>query len=257
MGKDRVIPQRTRRAIRRAMEQGCLVTIATGRGFTAAARFAQDLGVSGPLICYQGALVKDCRDETIIYSATLPLDVARDVMAFCRGRALNVQVYLDDERAYVSQDDPLLGRVADLSGMPVTGVPDLAGWLSRPPLKFLFVEREEAVVELVRDLQAHFDGRMQVVRSWNHLIEATGPNASKGEALARLAAHLGVPQAATMAIGDQDNDVSMIAWAGLGVAMGDASPAAKAVADVIAPPLAAEGAAWAIERFVLGEKVDW
>jgi hydroxymethylpyrimidine pyrophosphatase-like HAD family hydrolase len=56
-----------------------------------------------------------------------------------------------------------------------------------------------------------------------------------------------------MAVGDQDNDVSMIAWAGLGVAMGNASPEAKAVADVIAPSLEADGAAWAIERYVLGE----
>jgi hydroxymethylpyrimidine pyrophosphatase-like HAD family hydrolase len=54
-----------------------------------------------------------------------------------------------------------------------------------------------------------------------------------------------------MAVGDQDNDVSMIAWAGLGVAMGDASPAAKAAADVIAPPLEEDGVAWAIERYVL------
>ncbi len=92
------------------------------------------------------------------------------------------------------------------------------------------------------------------MRSWDRLIEATGPSISKGEALARLAAHVGVSQSGTMAVGDQDNDVSMIAWAGLGVAMGNASPAAKAAADVIAPVLEADGAAWAIERYVLGQK---
>jgi hydroxymethylpyrimidine pyrophosphatase-like HAD family hydrolase len=104
---------------------------------------------------------------------------------------------------------------------------------------------------LVHDLQAQFDDRVRVTQSLDHLVEVTAPEASKGQALARLAAHLGVAQSATMAIGDHDNDVSMIAWAGLGVAMGNASPAAKSAADVIAPPLEEEGAAWAIERYVL------
>jgi hydroxymethylpyrimidine pyrophosphatase-like HAD family hydrolase len=74
---------------------------------------------------------------------------------------------------------------------------------------------------------------------------------SKGNALRRLAAHLSVPQVQVMALGDHDNDASMLAWAGLGVAMGDGSPGVKAVADWIAPPLAEDGAAVAIERFVL------
>ena len=69
-----------------------------------------------------------------------------------------------------------------------------------------------------------------------------------------LAAYYGISQNEVMAIGDHDNDVEMIAWAGLGVAMGNASARAKAAADVIAPPFAEEGAAWAIEHFILGQR---
>jgi Cof subfamily protein (haloacid dehalogenase superfamily) len=254
IGKEQVIPPRTRRAVQGAVNRGCLVTIATGRGFTPTARFAQDLGVNAPLICYQGALIRDPRDGTIIYTATIPLHVAQEVLTFSRARQLNVQVYTEDEQSYAGQVTPTIADIAEKSGVPVTGVGGLADRLDSPPFKFLvFVEQPEAIPELMRDLQAQFDGRLQVVQSWSHVVEATGLEVSKGEALARLAAHLGVSQSATMAVGDQGNDVSMIAWAGLGVAMGDASPAAKAAADVIAPPLAAEGAAWAIERHVLGE----
>ena len=254
MGRERVVSLRVRSALERATSQGCLVTIATGRGFAPVVRFAVELGVNVPLICYQGALIRDHRDGTVIYSATVPLDVARDVIAFSQDHELNFQVYMEDDRAYVNQIDPTAGRIADLTGIPVTAVNDLAAWLRRPPLKFMFFEQEDSVPKLVRDLQMRFDGHLQVVRSWDRLVEATGPGISKGEALARLATHLGVSQSATMAVGDQDNDVSMIAWAGLGVAMGNASPAAKAAADVIAPPLHADGAAWAIERYVLGEQ---
>jgi hypothetical protein len=74
---------------------------------------------------------------------------------------------------------------------------------------------------------------------------------SKGHALATLAARYGIARHEVMAIGDHDNDVDMIAWAGIGVAMGDASSQVKAAADHIAPPLAQEGAAWAIEHFIL------
>ena len=56
-----------------------------------------------------------------------------------------------------------------------------------------------------------------------------------------------------MAVGDQDNDASMVAWAGVGVAMGNGSPATKAATDRMAPPVAEDGAAGAIERFVLNE----
>jgi Cof subfamily protein (haloacid dehalogenase superfamily) len=254
MGRERSISQRVRYAIKRAIDQGHAVTIATGRGFTPTAHFAQDLGVNVPIICYQGALIQDHRHGRTVHSATIPLEVARDLIAFSQARQLNFQVYMQDDRAYVGEMNPVMARIAELSGIPVTAVGDLAGWLSQPPIKFLFFEQEEAVAELVRDMQAQFDGHLQVVRSWDRLIEATGPGVSKGGALARLAAHLGASRSGTMAVGDQDNDVSMIAWAGLGVAMGNGSPAAKAAADVIAPSLEADGAAWAIERYVLGEE---
>jgi Cof subfamily protein (haloacid dehalogenase superfamily) len=253
MNKDRSISRRVRYAIKRAIDQGHALTIATGRGFTPTVHFAGELGVNVPIICYQGALIQDHRDRMTVHSATIPLHVARELIHFSQARQLNFQVYMPDDRAYVGQVNPVMARIAELSGIPVTAVGDLAGWLSQPPIKFLFFEQEEAVPGLVRDMQAQFDGYLQVVRSWDRLIEATGPGVAKGEALARLAAHLGASQSGTMAVGDQDNDVSMIAWAGLGVAMGNASPAAKAAADVIAPPLEADGAAWAIERYVLGE----
>jgi Cof subfamily protein (haloacid dehalogenase superfamily) len=251
MGKDRAIARRTRRAVERAMDRGCLVAMATGRAFSSAARFAKDLELNAPLICFQGAMIRDYRDGTTVYVDTIPLDSAREVIAFSQARQLNVQVYLGDDQSYTDQVNSEIARLAEIAQVPVSGVGNLAKWLDRPPLKFLyFVEQEEAAPELVRDLKSQFD-HLQIVRSWHQIVEITGPDVSKGSALMRLAECLETPQLATMAVGDQDNDVSMIAWAGLGVAMGDASPAAKAAADVVAPPLEEEGAAWAIEHYVL------
>ncbi len=255
MGPSKVIPPRTYQALHKAMDAGCWLSLATGRAFTTASYFARELGINAPLICYQGALIQDLRDGTVVYRATLPLKVARRLAAFTQARRLSVQVYLEDHQAYTERAKPVVDTLLDKSGRALIEVGDLVAWLSRldrPPYKFLIEERPEAMAELVRALECEFAGAVHITRSLDRLVEVTGPEASKGQALAHLAAHLGVAQEATMAMGDHDNDASMIAWAGLGVAIGNASPAAKAVADVIAPPLEEEGAAWAIERYVLG-----
>jgi hydroxymethylpyrimidine pyrophosphatase-like HAD family hydrolase len=83
-------------------------------------------------------------------------------------------------------------------------------------------------------------------------VEGTPPNLNKGTGLAWLADYLHIPQAAVMAVGDNDNDVSMLTWAGVGVALDNASPAARAAADWIAPSVADDGAAAALETYVLG-----
>jgi len=75
---------------------------------------------------------------------------------------------------------------------------------------------------------------------------------SKGHALARLAAHLGIQREAVIAVGDNDNDRSMIEWAGLGVAMASAPPDLQADADYVAPAQSEAGVAHVIERFVPG-----
>ena len=121
------------------------------------------------------------------------------------------------------------------------------------PVKFIIVAEEPEADLIEKEMRDRFEGRMEVMRSHVLFVEGNPLGVSKGDALRRLAAHLSIPQAQVMAVGDQGNDAPMIDWAGVGVAMGDGSAAAKAVADWIAPPLEEDGAAVAIERFVLAE----
>ncbi len=90
-----------------------------------------------------------------------------------------------------------------------------------------------------------------MTRSLDIAIELIPPHISKGSALSIVANYYGISRQEVLAIGDQDNDVEMLAWAGLSVAMGNASDKAKAEADVIAPPVGRDGVSWAIQRFVL------
>ncbi|MCS7259615.1 MAG: Cof-type HAD-IIB family hydrolase [Anaerolineae bacterium] len=261
VGRSLVIPERNRRALRAAMAQGCRVTIATGRSLVPTERFARELELNAPLILYQGALIQDYRDGTIIHRQTLPLPLAREIAAFAAARQWATQVHADDGTAFTAHTNPLIARMQAITGVPAIQVDDLVTWLNRPPLKFLFLATPEGARELIRELRDHFSDRINVVRSHDLIVEVTAPHVSKGHALAVLAAHLGIPRAATLAMGDHDNDAEMLTWAGLGIARPNASAAARAAADMVAPsqPSSCDGhdaaVAWAVERFVLGTSV--
>jgi Cof subfamily protein (haloacid dehalogenase superfamily) len=261
IGRDLTLPERNRRVLAAAMEAGCWVTIATGRSFIPTSRFASDLQLNAPLVLYQGALVQDHRDGHVIHRDTLPLDLAREVAQFVADQQLVAQVHDWDGTAYTARTNPFIERMRTITGAPATPVDNLVTWLERPPLKFLFIDEPTRIDGLVQRLHTQFGARVAVVRSHELIVEITAPQVSKARALSVLATHLGVPREAILAMGDHDNDADMLTWAGLGIAMPDASPAARAAADMVAPRhVPADGSvtshdeavAWAVERFVLG-----
>jgi len=247
-----VIPDRVRRAVTRAQEQGVTVTLATGRMFEATLPFAQDLAIDAPLVCYQGGLIQAPDADGPLYRATMDSGVVREALWWRDSDPRRHMVLYADDALFVDDLRYPESFYRDLLGENLHCVDDLSSVLSRhEPVKFLFIADPPQADEIEDAMRRRFDGRMEVVRSHANFVEGNPLGVSKGEALSRLASHLNVPQGRVMAVGDQGNDVPMIAWAGVGVAMGNASPAAKAVADWIAPPFSEHGAAVAIERFVL------
>lgn len=244
------IPARTRTAIQAAGRQGVQVTIATGREWGVTRRFVHMLGLTTPVICYQGALIVDPQSGRPIASESLPLPLAHRLIDLARREHLALHLYLDNH-AYIEHPSAQSRAIFSRMGATVVEVPDLKQVITRPPLKGLIVHPAGDGEALAGRLQTALGSGLSVFRSLDVLIEVTSPQVSKGRALATLARHAGVLPQEVMAIGDQDNDIDMIAWAGLGVAMGNASPGAKAAADYIAPPISRQGAAWAIEQFIL------
>ncbi|MFQ6100646.1 MAG: Cof-type HAD-IIB family hydrolase [Anaerolineae bacterium] len=251
MGDDLVISPRVRRAIAAAQERGVQVTLATGRMFDVTLAFARDLGITAPLICYQGGLIQAPDSDGPLYRATMDSALVYEVLEWQTQRGWHVVLYADNDVFVAEQRYPESFYRA-LLGERLIWADDLFSVLERhEPVKFLLVAEPREADCIETEVRRRFEGRMEVVRSHAMFVEGNPLGVSKGDALQRLAAYLDVTQAQAMAIGDQSNDADMIAWAGIGVAMGNGSPAVKAVADWIAPPLAEDGAAVAIERFVL------
>jgi Cof subfamily protein (haloacid dehalogenase superfamily) len=255
MGHDLVIPSAVHEAIGAAQAAGVHVTLATGRMFGATIPFARQLGISAPLICYQGALIRDPLTDEVLLATNMPGDAAAEAVRLLLERDIFVLAYID-ERLHIAERRAELEHYLSLhpEGAEIVVSNDLPAEVrAAAPTKLLFIAEPPVVTDELIRLQAHFGDRLMITRSHQLYGELAAPGIGKGVALERLAAHLEVPREATMAIGDQENDLSMLAWAGLGLAIGNAAPVVREAADAIVPSVHEAGVAWAIRRYVLGE----
>ena len=249
--------QRVRDAVAAARTAGVRVVLATGRSFGAAYRYAEALGLSDAVITFQGAVVKEMAlPHATLLKEFLPLEPLAEFLALAEARDLDLSLY-GEEEYYITA----LRRSGEFHrrwfGPPFHQVASYADALralqakGEAPIKGLMIVEPGEGAPLAAELHAMFGGRLTVLRSHELFTEVTSPNASKGNAMAFLAERYGIPQAETIAVGDSDNDISMIRWAGLGVAMGNAAPEVIAVADRVAPSVTDDGLAAVIETFVL------
>jgi Cof subfamily protein (haloacid dehalogenase superfamily) len=249
--------QRVREAVSAAQRAGARVVLATGRSFGAAYRYAEALGLRDEVITYQGAVVKEMAPpHATLVREVLPLEPLADFLTMAEARDLDLSLYGEEEYYVTAQRrSPEFHR--RWFGPPYYQVRSYAEALSalqakgQMPIKGLMIVEPGEGEPLAAELHALFGGRLTVLRSHELFTEVTSPNASKGNALAFLAARYGIAQAETIAVGDSDNDISMIRWAGLGVAMGNAAPEVIAAADWVAPPVTDDGLAVVIEKYVL------
>jgi hypothetical protein len=253
IGRDLAIPPAVRAAIGAARAQGVVVTFATGRMYNSTRAFAGQLGLDAPLICYQGALIRRPTDDATLAHFTMPADLAAVAVQSLLDAEVCTIAYVD-EKLCAAERRPELEEY--LSYHPneadVRIDPALAALVAHnPPTKILFVAEPATIEHELGRLAQQFDGRLAAMRSHTNFGELTAPGVSKGAALARLAAELGIAREQVVAIGDQENDLSMIEWAGLGLAMGNAVPAVRAAAAAVVPPVEQAGVAWALQQYVL------
>ncbi|PKO23218.1 MAG: Cof-type HAD-IIB family hydrolase [Chloroflexi bacterium HGW-Chloroflexi-1] len=248
---------RVREAIAVAQARGVHVILATGRPYRSAIQYGVDLGLSTPLICFQGALVKEVTGgAATLLAETVPPEPLAEVVALAQERQLDLTIYGEDTIYLSSMSRPR--SFYDLwFGLSTRRVPSLDQALQilrtrgTAPFKGLFIGEPQDNDRLAPELAARFAGRLTVLRSHPLFVELLSPKVSKGRAVAFLAERYGVPQAETIAVGDSGNDVSMVRWAGLGVAVRNATADVLAAADWVAPPVTEDAVAVVIERFIL------
>lgn len=234
--------------LRQAMDAGVQIALATGRMLRSAAGVQRRLGIEGPLVAYNGGAVR--LSDGSGWSQGVPVPAAHAIGRLCQDRGYFLQCYLGDE-LFVSAVDPRADAYAALAGVAYTVDPQTAFFPGREPTKLLVIEPAARQPEVRAAVAGVAAGAVALSHSYPHYLEISGAGVDKGRALARLAAAIGLEAADVMAVGDAENDLPMVAYAGVGVAVANASAALRSAADYVCAAPCGGGVAEAIRRFAL------
>lgn len=249
---DLKVSEATVEAMRLAIARGVHLTFATGRSFVSAQRIARQVGLDVPIITYQGSLIRHMLDGQTLYERYVPVEAAAQVQAYCRKHRLHLQTYINDH-LYGAVDNDKLRDYAALSSIPYT-VPDDFDALastSEQQIKMIMIDEPARLDAIKPELEQLLGPDVHLTKSKSNFLEVLHREGTKGHALKYLAAHYGIPMEETIAIGDAWNDKEMIEAAGLGVAMKNAIPELKEMADYVTLSNNEDGVRHVIEKFVL------
>lgn len=237
---------RTRRAIAQCVTLGVTVVLASGRMHAAMLPYLQELQLTTAAISYNGALVKNATTGAVWLEERVAAPLSQQIMAYCQEHGLQLNFYLNDI-LYSAADTPWLRLYEERTNAPMQIAPDLySRFHDACPTKLVIVDAPDIIDTLLPQFKARFGSALYITKSNAEYLEFLPPTTDKGKALAAVAAHYDIPQSATLAFGDSWNDIPMIAWAGLGLAVANAKPDLKAVADRVIASNEDDGVAHAL-----------
>jgi Cof subfamily protein (haloacid dehalogenase superfamily) len=189
------------------------------------------LPVETPLIAYNGAMLRTV-NGVMLFHEPLPPPPAAEIVHFCAEHVYHLNYYLDDEW-YIREETHWSRVYQKRTGSVPNVTHDLTQFDGASPTKLLLIDTLAVTNRLQDQFRQHFGDRLYITKTEDEYLEFMHTGVNKGVALARAAARLGVAQSDCVAFGDSFNDREMLKWAGVGVAVGNARPELKAVADRI------------------------
>lgn len=271
-GPDKRIGQANQAAIRRLLDAGLRVVLASGRRHANMVRFAESLRLTDFVISAQGAMAKHPATSEVIHYEPLDDPLADEVIAHGLSLGLGL-VAFTPEGSFGCHLTDWTEKLRRDTGGDLIYVDRLPPPHATTVEKVLWCGEPRHLLSMFDDMTAHYAGasgamsgnggpgsggpRALVTITDPHLMEFTSPRATKATGLAAVADHYGIARDQVLAFGDGNNDVPMLGWAGLGIAMSHASPNAKAAADAVAPAGDPETSlARAVEAVLAGDYRD-
>lgn len=234
LNKNLEISERTVKTLHRLREMGVEIVIATGRMFSSALPYIKELELTGPVINYNGAYIKEVGKDKLIYHQPIPLDIAKEVIKDSEEAGLYINVYIDD-RLFVSELNEKSEIYYKTTGIQSEPVGKLSDFIFESPTKMLIIEEDrDKIQDYLSYFKEKYRGIVEVTQSKAYFIEFMANRVSKGNAIKILSERLNIPLEEIIAIGDGWNDLEMIQTAGLGIAMGNAPAGVRKEADKVA-----------------------
>jgi hypothetical protein len=249
---DKVITPRTRDALMAVQEQGVIVALVSGRQAPGLQREADALHLEdyhGLRISYNGGRIQDATTGQILFDCAIDNETA---VSFLRHLEAWPELSpIVDDGKYIYTTDARRHKVMDEcrnNNMQVRLVDNIADAVDFAPVKILTAAPNDILVPHLADIRRGFEDKLSFVQSAPWFYEATMKGVSKSSALGQACARLGIEQSEVMAFGDAQNDMSMLDFAGYGVAMGNACDELKAMADEITATNNEDGIAITLAR---------
>lgn len=250
---DLSISDRTKEAIQKAQEKGIKIILASGRPTYAMTNYAKDLALhqyGSYILSYNGGIITDCAKNEIIYQQALTKEQAHELYEISKEHNVHIHTYVGDDIITTKHNEytDIEGR---LTGMKVIEVEDFRDAVQDHVVKVLMLEEPSYLKEVEKTLKPWAKERLSMHISKPFFLEFTDKGIDKASSLEKLIQRLNISKEEVIAIGDSYNDLSMIHFAGLGVAMGNAPDDIKEVADHITDSNTQDGVAKVIEEFIL------
>lgn len=251
---DKTISAHTRDTLIRAQQQGLKLVLASGRPTYGVAPIADQLCMAdfgGYILSFNGGQIYDWGKKELLYSNELPSEYLPYLYECSKRRSdFTILSYCGKEIVTEAPEYPYVMHASFLNKMPIRHVPDFLAEITYPVPKCLIVGEPEPLHQLELEMAEHLKGRMGVFRSEPFFLELVPNGIDKAKCLAILLDKIGMSRNQLIACGDGFNDLSMIEFAGLGVAMANAQQVVKDKADYITLSNEEDGVAAVVEKFV-------
>ena len=235
LGPNKEISLKNAAAVARLQEQGCQVILASGRPHFNVMRFHTQLGLSGPVVSGNGALVKVPETDEVWRALLFDLELAS--MLLDEGQRLGITQIWDAPQGVFAWERTQHFEILEertKATYEVIGDPRLR-FPGESPFKILWIDGEKRIAELAQHWQTQLGERTYITITDPEYLEFSHPQVNKATALEVVAERLEIPREQIVFFGDGDNDAELLRWAGLGVAMPHSRPMALAAADQVGP----------------------
>lgn len=249
------ITPKTKEILIKAQQAGKIVVLASGRPTPGIVKLADELELQtygGYILAFNGGRIINAKTEEVIYNATIPVELVPAIYQAACEHEVGILTYNGQEIILGNGVDEYNRLEARINQIPAREVDDFVGFVDYPVNKFLLTGEPEKILETQTVMREKFGGELNIFRSEPFFLEMMPQSIDKAYSLGRLLEHLHMDRTQMICCGDGFNDKSMIEFAGLGVAMENAQPEVREVADYVTRSNDEDGIVPVVEKFMLG-----
>lgn len=250
--EDKTISNKTKQAIKKAVEKGVKVVLASGRPIAGLERYLKELDLLNAedyVMSFNGSLIQNAKTKEVVSKNVLK---GKDLKALYEiSKALGVNIHAFTSQGLVTpQMSEYTGVESSINQIPVHIVDFDQIDDEEDVVKVMMIDPQPVLDEAIKKMPKALYEQYTVVKSAPYFLEFLNKASSKGTGIKALAEYLGIKQEEVICIGDAGNDLDMIQFAGLGVAMANAFEEVKEAADYITKSNEEDGVAHVIEKFI-------